>query len=126
MSCYTHSSFVSLQLSKRRNVQQTGGDDDFALDLSAGGAMNSEVSSTTGAGSICSVITPELIEALYSDSMEVMLQATERFRKLLSKGLYCILCFRLLMLKVVILWGLSTGSRIDYQTFSSLNEIGRI
>ena len=80
-----------LQLSKRRNVQQTGGDDDFALDLSAGGAMNSEVSSTTGAGSIGSVITPELIEALYSDSMEVILQATERFRKLLSKGLYTLL-----------------------------------
>lgn len=79
---------ITFQLSKRRNVQQTDtSDDDLALDLSGGGAgMISEVSSTTGIST--SVVHPDLLHALYHDSIEIQLQATEKFRKLLSKGLW--------------------------------------
>lgn len=67
------------QLFKRRNVNLPDeGDDDLAGDLSC-----QVVSSTTNLGQ--TGINMEMVQALYSDSVEVQEQATQKFRKLLSR-----------------------------------------
>lgn len=67
------------QLSKRRNVGLGQIDD-----TEEGGAADSTMLDADSTSSV-GIVDEELLHSLYSDSVEVQLQSTERFRKLLSR-----------------------------------------
>ncbi|KAL7640009.1 UNVERIFIED_CONTAM: hypothetical protein RMT77_009423 [Armadillidium vulgare] len=72
------------QLAKRRNVNDLAGMGDE--ELWEGGDLQQGEQGVSGSGSGGgSLITEEMVKSLYSDDVESQLNATQRFRKLLSR-----------------------------------------